>query len=430
VEVNGGSEGLTRRGVISRAAALGAGTGIVGALSGPAALANAARRAEAHAPHPGTAEETVAFYGPQQAGIATSAPDYLCFAAFDLTATAGHELRELLESWTAAAVSLTAGGVYEPTAQSLAEPPSDTGEARGRGPARLTMTFGFGPSLFAGERARRLGIAGSRPQELRELPAFAHERIERTSSGGDICVQACAEDPQVAFHAVHELARVAAGKARPRWSQQGFGRTSSTSRTQSTPRNLLGFKDGTENLRSEDTSLLEQFVWVAPGEGPRWMAGGTYLVARRIRMLFDRWDATSLEQQQRTIGREKLTGAPLGERAEFDTLDLQARGPSGEPQIPLDAHVRLASPQSNDGAAILRRGYSYGEGIDAATGEIDAGLFFISFQRSPSRQFVPLQRRLSRSDALNRFTVHTSSSVFACPPGTLPGGFIGELLFA
>jgi deferrochelatase/peroxidase EfeB len=98
--------------------------------------------------------------------------------------------------------------------------------------------------------------------------------------------------------------------------------------------------------------------------------------------------------------------------------------------IPLDSHIRLASPVNNGGQAILRRGYSYGEGIEPATGELDAGLLFIGFQRSPRRQFIPLQRRLSSSDALSRFTVHTSSAIFACPPGALPGGFPGELLFA
>lgn len=421
----GGSDGLTRRGLIARAAVLGAGTGLAGALGGPSP-AGAAAVARAG----GAADDIVPFYGPRQAGIATSAQDYLYFAAFDLTTGTGGQLRALLESWTEAAARLTSGALYEPSPQELSDPPQDTGEARGRGPARLTLTFGFGPSLFESGRARQNGIAASRPAELRELPRFANEQIDRSSSGGDLCVQACAEDPQVVFHAVHELSRIAAGKARLRWSQQGFGRTSSTGSAQSTPRNLFGFKDGTQNLRSEDTELLEQFVWVSPDQGPDWMAGGSYLVARRIRMLFGHWDAASLEVQQQTIGREKVSGAPLGEKAEFDPLDLDARGPGGEPVIPLDAHVRLASPQSNGGATILRRGYSYGEGIDAVSGEIDAGLFFVCFQRSPSRQFVPVQRRLSRSDALNRFTVHTSSSVFACPPGTLPGGYIGELLFA
>jgi deferrochelatase/peroxidase EfeB len=160
------------------------------------------------------------------------------------------------------------------------------------------------------------------------------------------------------------------------------------------------------------------------------MAGGTYLIARRIRILFDVWDTTSLEGQQRTIGREKLSGAPLGQAHEEDLVNLTLTDTDGELAIPADAHIRLANPQNNDGQRILRRGYSYSEASEPGSGQIDAGLFFVAFQRDPARQFIPLQRRLAAADALNRHTLHTSSAIFACPPGVQPGGFIGEGLFA
>jgi deferrochelatase/peroxidase EfeB len=243
-------------------------------------------------------------------------------------------------------------------------------------------------------------------------------------------VQACANDPQVAFHAVHVLSRIASSAATLRWTQQGFGRTSSTSRLQQTPRNLMGFKDGTDNIRAEETDAMRDFVWVRLGDQPGWMAGGTYLIARRIRILFDVWDTTTMEDQQRTIGRNKQTGAPLGSQSEYDPVDLQATGAGGELLIPANAHIRLANPHENSGQRILRRGYSYSESVEPGSGEIDAGLFFIAFQRSPARQFIPLQRRLAASDALNRHTLHTSSAIFACPPGVRPGGFVGEGLFS
>ena len=249
------------------------------------------------------------------------------------------------------------------------------------------------------------------------------------SSDGDLCIQACADDAQVAFHAIHVLTRLAEGVATLRWGQQGFGRTSSTSSAQPTPRNLMGFKDGTANIRSEDQAAMERFVWVAGGDGPDWMTGGTYLVARKIRIIFDVWDAASLEEQERTIGRTKSSGAPLGERHENDPLDLAARK-DGAPVIPVDAHVRVASPEGNHGQRILRRGYSYSEAPEPGSGQLDAGLFFICFQRDPTRQFVPIQRRLASSDALNRHTLHTASALFACPPGAKKNGFIGEGLFA
>ncbi len=411
--------GVTRRGVISGAALVGLGVGLDHVLGG------AVRGAPTNSAS-GSSEDFYAFH---QAGVATAAQDYLQFAVFDVTSEAADDLRNVLKEWTVASARLTAGEPYQPVAQAPDEPPADTGETIGLGPFRLTLTIGFGPSLFGSLGRDRFGLARQRPAELRTLPAFQGESLDSSVSGGDLCVQACADDPQVAFHAIHVLSRVASSAATLRYTQQGFGRTSSTSRGQGTPRNLMGFKDGTDDIRAEETGAMNDFVWVQPGDQPAWMVGGTYLIARRIKMLFDVWDATTLEDQQRVIGREKLTGAPLGSQSEYDPVDLSATSSSGALLIPADAHIRLANPQNNGGQRILRRGYSYSEGVEPGSGQIDAGLFFIAFQRSPSRQFIPLQRRLAASDALNRHTLHTSSAIFACPPGGQPGGFIGEELF-
>lgn len=371
----------------------------------------------------------VPFHGPRQAGIATPAPEFLSFAAFDLTGESVDDLRAVLREWTSAAASLARGETYQPISGKSSGAPADPGEAIGLGPASLTITIGFGPGLFEAGGVDRLGLGHRRPAALAPLPAFKGESLDPSGSGGDLCVQACAEDPQVAFHAIHVLTRIASGAATLRWMQDGFGRTSSTSRSQPTPRNLMGFKDGTNNIRGEDAGAMDEHVWVQQGDGPAWMDGGSYLVARRIEMLLDVWDATSLEGQELTIGREKVSGAPLGASDEFDAVDLEARK-GGQPVIPVDAHVRLSSPESNGGQRILRRGYSFSEPPEPGSGQIDAGLFFISFQRDPQRQFVPIQRRLAESDALNRHIQHTASAVFACPPGVRPGGFIGEGLFA
>ncbi len=422
VEADGAEPGITRRGVLAGAALLGVGAGLDRLLASQ---------------HDGGGSSTgsnasggqVAFYGRHQAGIATPSPEFLSFAAFDLESESADDLRALLQEWTAAAATLTRGKTYQPRAESPELAPADPGETVGLGPAKLTITIGFGQSLFGTRGRDRLGLAPRKPQALARLPAFTGESLDPARSDGDLCVQACAEDPQVAFHAIHLLTRVASGVATLRWSQNGFGRTSTTSRSQPTPRNLMGFKDGTNNIRAEDSEAMEEHVWVQPGDGPSWMEGGTYLIARRIKMLLDVWDATSLEGQELTIGRKKASGAPLGEDTEHDPVDLDARS-GGEPMIPADAHIRLASPDANGGQRILRRGYSFSEPSEAGSGEIDAGLFFISFQRDPGRQFVPIQRRLSESDALNRHILHTASAVFACPPGTSAGRFIGDGLFA
>jgi deferrochelatase/peroxidase EfeB len=399
--------------VLTGAVALGVGAGLGHALAGGDDRAGGAV-ARAAAP--------ISFHGAHQAGIATPAQEYLNFAVFDLTARSRVRLRALLQSWSEAAAALASGRPY--AAASTTQP--DPGEAIGLDAAGLTLTFGLGPGLFTDGR---LGLSADAPAELQPLPPFSGERLQPGRSGGDLCVQACANDPQVAFHAMHLMQRLAADSARLRWSQLGFGRTSNTSRNQETLRNLMGFKDGTDNIHGEDLAQMSRFVWVGERDGPKWMAGGSYLVARRISILFDRWDATTVAEQERTIGRHKLSGAPLGGREEYDPPDLGAREPDGSFTIPEDAHIRIAAPSSNEGLRILRRGYSYSEATQAAgAGSLDAGLFFIAFQRSPLRQFVPLQNRLAGFDALNRHTLHTASAIFACPPGAEKGGYVGATL--
>jgi deferrochelatase/peroxidase EfeB len=370
---------------------------------------------------------TVPFYGDHQAGIATPSQDRLFFASFDLETESKDELRELMEEWTRATVEMTEGkmiGNYAGNHDDLA-PPEDTGEAFGLPASNLTVTFGFGPGVF--DRPG-LGLAAQKPPVLKRLPALPGDELIPLESGGDICIQACADDPQVVFHAIRDLARIGRGTVTMRWSQLGFGRTSSTTRTQETPRNLFGMKDGTANIKAEDGEAMDKFVWV--DEGPAWMHGGSYLVTRRIRMILEVWDRSPLLDQEETIGRKKYSGAPLGEEDEFDPLPLEEKGMDGKPVIPENAHVRLSSATENDGVRILRRGYSFTDGVDQSLGELEAGLFFIAFQRDPEKQFVVLQRKLGQFDALNEYIHHVGSAVFAVPGGTKPGGFVGEGLFA
>ncbi|MGY1634462.1 iron uptake transporter deferrochelatase/peroxidase subunit [Geodermatophilus sp. SYSU D01186] len=409
------ARGLSRRRLLGLVGAGTAGVVAAGAAGG------AIGRATADGPDAGSAAvgtDVVEFTGAHQAGIVTPAQDRLHFVALDVTTDSRDELVELLQAWTAAARRMTAGQDAGPVGAvdgGPLAPPDDTGEALGLSAARLTLTIGFGPTLFATADGRdRFGLAARRPEPLVELPAFADETIDPAISGGDLCIQACADDPQVAVHAVRNLVRIGAGRVGVRWSQLGFGRTSSTSTAQATPRNLMGFKDGTANLKVENAGALDRFVWVADGDsGADWLAGGSYLVARRIRMHVEVWDSSSLDEQEQTFGRTKGEGAPLGQEREFDPVDFTTRVDGG-PAIPETSHVFLAHP-TNSGTAILRRGYSFVDGSDAL-GRLDAGLFFIAYQRDPETGFVQVQRNL-RLDELNEYIRHTSSSVFACPPG-------------
>jgi deferrochelatase/peroxidase EfeB len=402
--------------------------------AGLAAAGVAGALARGAADETGTGASAVEFFGDHQAGVVTPAQDHLHFVTFDVTATKRDELVDLMRSWTAAAARLTAGrdaGETGAVGGVPEAPPDDTGEALGLPPSQLTLTVGFGSGLFRDQDGQdRFGLAARQPAALRQLPAFLGDTIRPEISGGDLCVQACANDPQVAVHAVRNLARIGFGAVTVRWSQLGFGRTSSTSTTQQTARNLMGFKDGTANLKAEETELLREHLWVQPGDGPSWMEGGAYLVTRKIRMIIETWDRTSLTEQETIIGRGKGEGAPLGLTGEFELPDFDKRGADGEPMIGEIAHVRLAHPSHNGGARLLRRGYNFVDGSDGL-GRLDAGLFFMAYQRDPHKQFVPVQRQLASADTLNEYIRHVSTGLFACPPGVRDeSDFWGRALFA
>lgn len=381
------------------------GWGGAGLVVGAAAAGGAAALAASRPADDGTGSGAVPFHGTHQAGIATPVQGRLHFAAFDVTTEDRAAFVQLLKDWTRAAARMTQGrtvgeGAYGGIPEA---PPDDTGEALGLEPSQLTLTVGFGASLFA-----KFGLDGQRPDALADLPKFVGDQLDPARGGGDLCVQACADDPQVAVHAIRNLARIGFGKVAIRWSQLGFGKTSSTTPDAQTPRNLFGFKDGTSNISGTDTGALDQHVWASGKDGAPWMAGGSYLVARRIRMNIETWDRTPLGEQEDVFGRDKKVGAPAGRTTERATPFLKGMKPT--------AHVRLAHPDSNGGIRILRRGYSFTDGTDGL-GRLDAGLFFLAYQRDPRTGFVPLQRELSRHDALNEYIQHVGSALFAIPPG-------------
>jgi deferrochelatase/peroxidase EfeB len=407
--------GPSRRGLLTGAGLFAAGAvagGLTGYFTRPGESAAA-----------GDTRPTIPFYGTHQAGIITPAQDRLAFGTMNVVAgTSRADLRDLLRVWTTAAARMAAGKLVgeenEPDS-----PPVDTGEAVGSPVSRLTITIGYGPSLFD----RRFGLSARKPSALADLPPLPNENLDPSSTGGDLCVQACSDNPLVAFHAVRNLARIGMGVVAHNWIELGFGRTSTTSTAQATPRNLLGFKDGTRNLKAEQTQLLDQHVWVGQETDQPWLRGGSYLVARKIKMFVENWDRDYLADQENVIGRAKVSGAPLSGGSEFTPPDFGQAGADGRPAIPPDSHVRLASPEHNGGIHILRRGYSFTDGIDPETGTLLGGLFFIGFMKNPS-QFIKLQTALA-SDALNEYIHHTGSAVFAVPPGLRPGQHYGDALF-
>lgn len=382
------------------------------------------------------ADAVTPFYGSgPQSGISIAPQQSSTyFAAFDVTTERRGELVELLRTWSAAAANLTAGRPAKALSEKGSVVEADTGEALGLGPARLSVNIGFGPGLFDKDGEDRFDIASRRPAALVELPRFPNDQLVEQMTGGDLVVQAYADDQQVVFHAVRQLVRLASGVAAIRWVQDGFNEAPAIT---GTPRNLMGFKDGTINPTT--AAQRQRFVWVG-SEGPSWMRAGTYLVARRIFIALDHWDQESLSVQQQVIGRYKVSGAPLGEQDEFDPLDLSKTDRQGNPVIPIDSHVRLSAPQTNNGRMFLRRGYNFTDGVENFTERwppwkqeltYNAGLLFLAYQRDPRQGFIPIYQNLAENDALGQFTIHTGSAIAALPPAASgPGHFVGEGLFA
>jgi deferrochelatase/peroxidase EfeB len=377
-----------------------------------------------------TASETEPFFGPHQGGIVTPTQTQTFFAAFDLETEKLGDIAELFRRWTDVAAQLTSGALANESTADLA---SDSGEVLGLGPSRLTLTFGLGATVFERDGKDRYGLKNKRPEALVDMPRFNGEQLIGGETGGDLSIQACAENQQVAFHAVRRLAREANGIAKIRWAQTAF----SADFGAKTPRNLMGFKDGTLNPPLASPQAMDRLLWVGD-EGPRWMRSGSYVVARRIRISLEHWDRMDLDYQEGAIGRRKISGAPLSGNKEADPLDLAAADKDGNPVIPASAHVRLAAPAGNGGASILRRGYSYNNGVSFIAErwppwrqgiEYDAGTFFVCYQRDPRTGFIKLFDKLSKLDAMNQFVTHVGSGLFACPPGVERGGYIAQALF-
>lgn len=376
-----------------------------------ASLAPYAQAAESNNPPPcaSSANQLIDFYGKHQAGITSPVQKHIFFVVLDLHSTERDKIKAMFQQWTTFAALLTQGNNSRAYGSNAYVPPADTGEADSLGAHRLTLTFGVSPSFFS-----KLGIDSLRPAALQDLPHFPRDQLKAPYIGGDICIQACADDPQVAFHAVRNLVRAARLNITMRWGQMGFNSFDSGS---DTPRNLFAFKDGTANLTGED---LDKVVWV---EEDGWLKGGSYLIARRVKMFTETWDRTSLAEQNNTFGRLRDSGAAFGQQAEHDPVQLT--NDSGAAILPENSHVHLAHAT---GRQILRRSFSFVNGIDDHA-QFDTGLLFISYQSNP-QAFIDIQKAFGNVDKLNEYITHTGSGIFACFAGVEnEQDYLGRALF-
>ncbi|NIY66729.1 iron uptake transporter deferrochelatase/peroxidase subunit [Streptomyces malaysiensis] len=403
------SSGISRRRLLGSAGAAGA----AGLVAGGAAGAYAAE-ATRSTPEPlnSLGATAVPFHGRRQPGITTPLQAHGHLIAFDLAPGANRKAAAaLLRRWSRTAQELMAGEA----------PPEDTGIALDAGPSSLTVTFGFGRTFFG-----KAGLGGQLPEALAPLPDFVSDALDPRRSNGDLWIQIGANDALVAFHALRALQREAADTARPRWQMNGFNRTPGATDRPMTTRNLMGQIDGTNNPKPADDDF-ERRIFVPEKGEPAWMAGGSYAVVRRIRMLLDSWDHLSLKRQEKVVGRRKSDGAPLSGGTETTPVRLDKVNEDGSLAIAGAAHVRVAAPASNQGAAMLRRPFSYHDGF-RDDGAPDAGLLFIAWQADPMKGFVPVQRKLDLGDDLSRFLRHETSALFAVPAGCAPGEYVGQAL--
>jgi len=413
---------LNRRRFLTRSAAVLGSGGLAAAGARELAGEPISARAEMA---PSTLEDRVPFDSLHQSGVVTRGGGEATFVALDAIAPDRAALIQGLRTLSNRARQLAGGTTMGP--QEADEPPADSGTLGTTiAPDALTVTIGFGASLFD----HRYGLTRRRPARLRAMPAFPDDDIDPAQSHGDLLLQVTANRRDTVVHTVRELLRPVRGAFALRWSIDGFQSADRGPAPNSSRRNLFGFRDGTGNPEVTDDALMRRLVWIGSGAGePAWARDGTYQVVRIIRMHVEFWDRVGLLEQETMIGRRRDTGAPLGGTGEYDDprLDLDPKGD----RIPLDAHMRLANPRTQRTAdqRILRRGFNYTRGFDAA-GQLDQGLVFVAFNQDIERQFAKVQARLA-GEPMTDYITPVGGGYFFVPRGAAgPGDFVGSGAFA
>ncbi len=368
------------------------------------------------------ASESIPFFGIHQAGILTPSPASALMVAFDVTAKTKADLGRLFQTLSDRIAFLMAGGTPKPLDPRF--PPSDSGIMGTQvHPDSLTITVAVGASLFD----QRFGLNAQKPKHLMEMAQFSNDQLDPKLCHGDLLLQFCANTEETVLHALRDIVKQTPSLLTLRWKLEGFLPPNTHKHLgKDTARNMLGFKDGTANLKVDDSDLMDRLIWLKsqPGE-PAWTENGSYQVVRIIRNRVEFWDRTPLQEQEAIIGRHKDSGAPLGLKHEHDTPDY-ARDLKGK-QIPLNAHIRLANPHTSELGLILRRGFNYSRGIDNA-GQLDMGLLFTCFQADLERGFITVQNRLN-GERLEEYITPIGGGYFFVLPGvTSNAQYLGQAL--
>ena len=303
------------------------------------------------------------------------------------------------------------------------------GEGASAGPARAAGRHrrGAGAAAVAADadhrlRARRcstsrFGLADSRPAALVDLPrspATTSTRpqrrrpvrpgLRRRPAGRG------ARDPQPRPHRLRQ-GRDPLVAARLRQDVVDRPRTP-------TPRNLLGFKDGTRNIAgTDDAPRWTEYVWVARGADGRGLDGRRLVPGR-----------PADPDAHRDLGPH-LAGGAGGRSRPHQGRGRPARQGPGARRPFLKAipapHVRLAHPSQHGGARLLAAA------SPSPTAPTASAAWTRACSSSPTSAtcagFIPCSRP-ARNDALNEYIQHVGSALFAVPPGVGADGWWGETL--
>jgi putative iron-dependent peroxidase len=208
----------------------------------------------------------------------------------------------------------------------------------------LTCVVGIGSELW--ERM----FGWPRPAALHPFPGFAGRTHRAPATAGDLLFHIRAHRMDLCFELAQRLTDRLRGQARTVDEVHGFRSFDE--------RDLLGFVDGTENPEG-----AEAVAAVTIGDEDAEFAGGSYVTVQKYLHDLEAWDALSVEEQERAVGRTKLSDLELPDE-----------------QKPANSHVALNTIVDADGEErqILRFNMPFGR-----VGAGEFGTYFIGYARDP-----------------------------------------------
>jgi porphyrinogen peroxidase len=208
----------------------------------------------------------------------------------------------------------------------------------------LTCVVGVGASLWD-----RL-FGAPRPAGLHPFAEVSGPRHNAPATPGDLLFHLRAHRLDLCFELAQHVMNRLTGNAAVVDEVHGFRSFDD--------RDLLGFVDGTEN--PEGGEALDA---VLIGDEDPQFAGGSYVVVQKYLHDLDAWDALPVEEQERVVGRTKLSDVELPDELK-----------------PANSHVALNTIVDDNGEErqIMRFNMPFGR-----VGAGEFGTYFIGYASSP-----------------------------------------------